>query len=1539
MSTSLAKHPPQATLAEGENGNWSTDDDPFTTGAGQEQRRLPHRYSSFDTQLFALNHSASSPSQAKRALEAHLTETDRRLHEASKLGTALVKQRKDLSDRLNEVERQKGEREIGPELRQKLIEVEKEYNEIGRDSARAFLGPRSRLQPTDEGANGFSTADYRRPPSPTKFSSQATDSPSKVNVPSRKQRNQPSNRVHDIEFATEISTSLLAQVRQLQALLVERDDSLKAVTLEKSRLEHEAEGFSQRLKSLDDSEQRYKDENWALETQTHELLAASKESADREQRLQQTLALAISEKSAAQRELDDIKQAHGKLAEDHATFRKTHEAELASLRRNVSTGESDRETLNQRIDELTSQNQELARAVAGRYREEDNLPSGEMLLEPDDFSLVRSDHENSPPASPSKSTVRHGALETETLKSSLQHAHRMIQNLKSNIHREKTEKFELKRMLQESKDELDMKKSESNGQSNGNRRQKQRAQVDISKKGARSSALGTGRNSKVDIEVDDHDWEEHISDGTPSKATISEGLSATSHGLPSKLGDVSDAYQTANETDDAFETANERDAPTENEASHTGNEGLAGESSDELTETEEGVARSSTIRGKQGHSLHAGKPGQRSSYISTASTSASDEENETKTPVHTLPQKYRLKVNRGSRRSRIGSEGLPSSGPSSMKNSPASFVSMNGQNDQSLFAELGELNGEVSGDEPDGTPSRTSMSSQRSTPAPRSISAKQSLPQPTVPYVPRLPMVDSSMMTEPLETPQSDSAASGQHLDVTPATPLTKGAGVQRTPTISPQQATASTSTSTTPRMAWDQPLQHFVGSIPTFWPTMTATTTPTKSITTQGGHDSESPHGETKLSPATERQSDLLAATATSQPPLAAETPSLPTLLSFSDIQSLETQPAEPIPAIPSRDTRRIMAAEEPKALPAQAPKEEQNETDRGGVLGSVLGWARTRRQSTPHAVDNESNQEVEKQQPTSQIGRTPFKEVPANIMQRESTRGFAGDVKKPTMATMADQSSQTVLSAEQIDNALSSKVAKPLASATGNSQRSPPIMMKPLSDIGAALPQPSNDIVQSSSRPTTREAPLSRLMRRTSSSGSVGNLRLATLSMPPLPPDHQQAIAAAAQRTSSSHGTATIMGPPLAQASSYRPASNIPRTPSEARLQSPSTKNSATPRARYSTARSQMSRRSSVTSFASELDARFNIRTSGMPMLPGMESGADPRMIQAITQTMIGEYLWKYTRKAGREDMSSNRHRRFFWIHPYTRTLYWSDQDPSMAGRAQLKAKSVAIEGVRVVTDDNPMPPGLHRKSLIILTPGRAVKLTASTGQRHETWFNSLSYLILRTGQDPARHADDNGLTAEDVAEFNPGGSSRNRTSRTGHSSRVSLSSHNSRQNVPNSRTSSRNGSQDRGQSAMSTRERGMSTNSRQSQIQHGSMASRFSSYWRPARSSVLGSMSSRHSVQPEGAVYDSTAAHDSAEDLRQVIAKQEEESDRLENVRACCDGKHDVGSLTKRESAIRRKLTDIVTSPSNEVTALMVLDQRDREDCPFPLCNVLK
>ncbi len=125
--------------------------DPFFSTTSHPAATPHHRFSNFDPQLFAFGPNAS-PAQAKLALEAHLAETDRRMEEAGKLGTALVHQRKELTERLKEVEKLQAEGELSQDLRQRLADIEKEYNEVARESARAFL-PKQRV-PSNEAGSG-----------------------------------------------------------------------------------------------------------------------------------------------------------------------------------------------------------------------------------------------------------------------------------------------------------------------------------------------------------------------------------------------------------------------------------------------------------------------------------------------------------------------------------------------------------------------------------------------------------------------------------------------------------------------------------------------------------------------------------------------------------------------------------------------------------------------------------------------------------------------------------------------------------------------------------------------------------------------------------------------------------------------------------------------------------------------------------------------------------------------------------------------------------------------------------------------------------------------------------------------------------------------------------------------------------------------------------------------------------------------------------------------------------------------------------------
>ncbi|KAI0476355.1 hypothetical protein GGR56DRAFT_466127 [Xylariaceae sp. FL0804] len=693
-----------------------------------------HRFSNFDAQLFALGPNASH-AQARKALEAHLAETDRRMEEAGKLGTALVHQREELTERLKDMEKLQAEEELSPDLRQKLSEIEKDYHDVARESARAFL-PKQRI-PSNEAAAGSPFVPEgkggRRSVSPSKFEARATGSPTKLTVPNRKIRNQPANRIHDIEFAAEISTSLITQVRNLQGLLLEKDEELRVVVGERSKLEYEAEGFQQRLKALDESEHRYKDENWNLETQIHELMAKEREAADREKKLNQTLHLIQAEKSAAQRELDEVKLSHSKLTEEHAATVKHHDIELGTAKRTMVMGETERAAMQRKIEDLTGQNQELAKAISVSQRGRKLERQSVFGMSDEDFHTAHdnSTPDESPPPSPVKGTPRHSMLETETLKTSLAHAQRTIQGLRSNVHREKTERMEARRLLQEARDEIERLRSDPVPAG-------KRARKTDSKEFKKPlRLLGGVRSIRSEIFSEDPNWEDHPDHTQPSQSST---LSSDTSTLQ-PVADHSDHFDTANETSDAaFETANERG--TETDDFHTGAEEF---SSDDVDTETDSPSKRHTLRDRRPATMSSISSGlaRSSSLHSTASTDDDDDypfdtDSRSGSALPSLQQKFPLRVSRGAfRRSRQASEEpILQSSPISRINS--SQMGTPQQPIQSLAAELGDF---------DGSDNESSLSA---TPSRRSLRGRTASPPPAVPPLPRPAMVDSGMVTEPM---------------------------------------------------------------------------------------------------------------------------------------------------------------------------------------------------------------------------------------------------------------------------------------------------------------------------------------------------------------------------------------------------------------------------------------------------------------------------------------------------------------------------------------------------------------------------------------------------------------------------------------------------------------------------------------------------------------------------------------------------------------------------------------------------------------------
>ncbi|WEW57913.1 hypothetical protein PRK78_003380 [Emydomyces testavorans] len=143
---------------------------------------------------------------------------------------------------------------------------------------------------------------------------------------------------------------------------------------------------------------------------------------------------------------------------------------------------------------------------------------------------------------------------------------------------------------------------------------------------------------------------------------------------------------------------------------------------------------------------------------------------------------------------------------------------------------------------------------------------------------------------------------------------------------------------------------------------------------------------------------------------------------------------------------------------------------------------------------------------------------------------------------------------------------------------------------------------------------------------------------------------------------------------------------------------------------------------------------------------------VVDAIAQTMVGEWMWKYVRrrksfgvseapkdgwetgKTAEEAVAANtgvRHKRWVWLAPYERAIMWSSKQPT-SGPALLgkSGRKLIIQSVLDVKDENPLPKGASpqnqfNRSILILTPQRALKFTTLTVERHFIWLTALSFL----------------------------------------------------------------------------------------------------------------------------------------------------------------------------------------------------------------------
>ncbi|GAW15238.1 hypothetical protein ANO14919_046470 [Xylariales sp. No.14919] len=155
--------------------------------------------------------------QATWALKACIEDIDRRMDEAGKIGTALAQNRSELNERLDEMAQLPPEEELTPELRKKLADMEKDYNEVTRQSARFFH--------TNQPISSIEAAQASPYPRREKGEKRST-SPSKIR-----------SVIEGLDKLEAAAVQLTANLRSMEEKLAKKDEELRDLRAENSRLE------------------------------------------------------------------------------------------------------------------------------------------------------------------------------------------------------------------------------------------------------------------------------------------------------------------------------------------------------------------------------------------------------------------------------------------------------------------------------------------------------------------------------------------------------------------------------------------------------------------------------------------------------------------------------------------------------------------------------------------------------------------------------------------------------------------------------------------------------------------------------------------------------------------------------------------------------------------------------------------------------------------------------------------------------------------------------------------------------------------------------------------------------------------------------------------------------------------------------------------------------------------------------------------------------------------------------------------------------
>ncbi|ODV89811.1 hypothetical protein CANCADRAFT_144281 [Tortispora caseinolytica NRRL Y-17796] len=255
----------------------------------------------------------------------------------------------------------------------------------------------------------------------------------------------------DAAFLAELAQQLLEENKDLQELTNQKGSEIEALKEKERKLRDRLAESDIMIKQVSTRESDLADQQWAMELKVQELQ-------QEKHSLSQELARLRKENQSIQTSIDTQIDAFEEYRTKEELAKEQQEKRISNLAAELLHISESRDRILTDNESLSNVISQLEHDLESSKSEISQLKN--KLLEPIPESDQDSDESDrqitpihSPQMSPIKGTpAKNHTLESETLKTSLSHAHKLISHLKAALHKEKLEKIALKASLESGND-------------------------------------------------------------------------------------------------------------------------------------------------------------------------------------------------------------------------------------------------------------------------------------------------------------------------------------------------------------------------------------------------------------------------------------------------------------------------------------------------------------------------------------------------------------------------------------------------------------------------------------------------------------------------------------------------------------------------------------------------------------------------------------------------------------------------------------------------------------------------------------------------------------------------------------------------------------------------------------------------------------------------------------------------------------------------------------------------------------------------------